>query len=66
MIDVEVPTSDATIRALEEALAPTTRKRIQGGKPLGDGHSAARIVSILAEWTPPKPPFKRPLELARA
>jgi UDP-N-acetylglucosamine 2-epimerase len=67
VIDVEAPSPAATSRALEHALAPETRQRLQRMEsPFGDGHSAERIVSILAEWAPPKPPQKRPPELARA
>jgi UDP-N-acetylglucosamine 2-epimerase len=67
VIDVDPPTPDATIQALRTALTPATRQRLRGAaSPFGDGRSAGRILSILAGWTPPKPPVKRPLALARA
>jgi UDP-hydrolysing UDP-N-acetyl-D-glucosamine 2-epimerase len=67
VIDVDPPSPDGTIQALRTALTPATRQRLRGAaSPFGDGRSAGRILSILAGWTPPKPPVKRPLALARA
>jgi acetyltransferase EpsM len=49
---------------LTAALDPSTRVRLEGTvSPYGDGHSAERIATILATWTPPKPPRKAPIEI---
>jgi hypothetical protein len=31
--------------------------------PFGDGRSGHRIVEILADWTPPRPPRKEPIPI---
>jgi UDP-hydrolysing UDP-N-acetyl-D-glucosamine 2-epimerase len=53
-------------RAIAEALFWATQRNFRDGlggtfSPYGDGHSGPRIAKILSEWTPPKPPRKRPV-----
>lgn len=63
VIDVESPTSEMVTAALRTALEPATRQRLAGtSSPYGDGRSAERIVSILAEWSVPRPPRKPPVQ----
>jgi UDP-hydrolysing UDP-N-acetyl-D-glucosamine 2-epimerase len=64
VIDVEDDNPDDVTRALRTALSPNTRQRLTGtSSPYGDGRSAARIIDILANWTPPNPPRKAPIAL---
>lgn len=54
------PEAGAVTAALRQALSPEFRASLKGtSSPYGDGHSAERIVNILANWTPPDPPRKR-------
>ena len=64
VIDVTTGNVDAVTTALQEALAPATRRRLSGAvSPFGDGRSAPRIVEVLAGWTPPHPPRKAPVPI---
>jgi UDP-hydrolysing UDP-N-acetyl-D-glucosamine 2-epimerase len=66
VLDVPDGDPDRVIEALRTALDPTTRQRLSGtSSPYGDGRSAARIISILADWTPPNPPRKAPIAVER-
>lgn len=66
VIDVPTADVDAITRALREALAPETRRRLAGAvSPFGDGRSAARIIEILAGWTPPHSPRKAPVPIGQ-
>lgn len=57
---VDVPADAEAIAAgLRRALDPAFRAGLAAESPYGDGHSAARIVSILRGWRPPDPPRKR-------
>jgi UDP-hydrolysing UDP-N-acetyl-D-glucosamine 2-epimerase len=52
VVDVEANT-DAIAAALQHAIDPATRAALpHGDGPFGDGQAAARIVEILASWTP--------------
>ena len=66
VIDVD-PSPGSVARALREALSPATRERLAiAGSPFGDGRSAERIVGILADWTPPRPPRKASIPMPPA
>lgn len=66
VIDVEDGDPDAVASALRSALDPATRQHLAGtSSPYGDGRSAARIIDILANWTPPNPPRKAPIAVER-
>ena len=60
VIDVEPEGTEVT-KALRCALDPSFRLSIGDASrsAFGDGHAAERILSILASWTPPRPPIKR-------
>lgn len=52
VVDVEA-TVGAIAEALERAIDPAARAELpHGDGPFGDGQSAARILEILASWTP--------------
>jgi UDP-hydrolysing UDP-N-acetyl-D-glucosamine 2-epimerase len=54
------PDAGAVTAALKQALSPEFRASLAGtSSPYGDGHSAERIVNILASWAIPDPPRKR-------
>jgi UDP-hydrolysing UDP-N-acetyl-D-glucosamine 2-epimerase len=54
------PDAEAIAAALRRALAPAFRASLVGmNSPYGDGHSAPRIIELLAAWEPPNPPRKR-------
>jgi UDP-hydrolysing UDP-N-acetyl-D-glucosamine 2-epimerase len=66
VIDVEDSDPAEVARALRSALDPATRHGLAGtSSPYGDGRSAARIIDILANWTPPNPPRKAPIAMER-
>lgn len=62
---IDAPADALAIEAaLRTALEPSTRARLTPGtSPFGDGHSAKRIVEVLAAWTPPLPPRKAPVRI---
>jgi UDP-N-acetylglucosamine 2-epimerase (non-hydrolysing) len=57
---IDVPSvSDRIAAALEAALDPCFRDRLRNSpNPYGDGRSTERIVRVLEEWMPPRPPRK--------
>jgi UDP-hydrolysing UDP-N-acetyl-D-glucosamine 2-epimerase len=56
---LEAPDDDAAVAdALARAIEPAFRRSLPVDSPYGDGRSAARIVEILAAWSPPDPPRK--------
>jgi len=58
------PTAHAVEQALTRALTAQFRKKARSRvAPFGDGKAGERIVSILREWRPPRPPRKRFFEL---
>jgi len=63
---VDVPGGAAAVTAaLRRALDPAFRASLaRMPSPFGDGHSAERIVGLLSEWRPPRPPVKRALRVA--
>lgn len=53
------PEASAAAEALRAALSPEFRDRARRAPaPFGDGRSGQRIVEILRQWTPPRPPVK--------
>jgi UDP-hydrolysing UDP-N-acetyl-D-glucosamine 2-epimerase len=66
VIDVSDPSPSSVTEAMHRALDPATRERLAGTtSPFGDGHSAARIVAVLADWQPPHPPRKAAVPVRR-
>jgi UDP-hydrolysing UDP-N-acetyl-D-glucosamine 2-epimerase len=57
---IDVPAEATAIaEALRLVLAPGFRQALPAAdSPYGDGRAAGRIVTVLAGWTPPRPPFK--------
>ncbi|HXU71383.1 MAG TPA: UDP-N-acetylglucosamine 2-epimerase [Polyangia bacterium] len=54
--------ADAIVAALGRALDPATRSTLSSiAGALGDGHAGERIVRVLRDWTPPRPPRKAPV-----
>jgi UDP-hydrolysing UDP-N-acetyl-D-glucosamine 2-epimerase len=54
----------ALARALRTALGAAFRAKARiAPSPFGDGRSGPRIVEILRQWQPPRPPVKRRLEV---
>ncbi len=54
------PVASAIAQALRLALRPEFRSAARAApSPFGDGRSAERILEVLRNWTPPKPPIKR-------
>lgn len=54
--------ADAIVAALGRALDPAARRALSNvAGALGDGHAGERIVRVLREWTPPRPPRKAPV-----
>ncbi len=61
---IDAPADEEAIAAaLVRALTPSFRGALRdAAPPFGDGHSAARIVQVLEQWQPPRPPRKRFVE----
>jgi UDP-hydrolysing UDP-N-acetyl-D-glucosamine 2-epimerase len=65
VIDVRGDSAEEVADALQRSLDPAMRASLTGtSSPYGDGRSALRIVEILADWDPPRPPRKVAIDVA--
>ncbi len=61
-----VPEAPAVAEALRTALTEKFREQARRTpSPFGNGRSGEKIVEILRQWTPPRPPVKRMREVSR-
>ncbi len=57
---------DGVVAALSKALDPAFRETVQSDRPPhSDGRAGERIADIITAWQPPRPPRKRPIDVAR-
>lgn len=57
--------ADHAVAALRRALDPSFRSMVMADRPPhADGRTGQRIADIIAAWHPPRPPRKRPIEVA--
>jgi UDP-hydrolysing UDP-N-acetyl-D-glucosamine 2-epimerase len=60
---LDVPADAAAIEAaLRRAIDPAFRSQLASAKGvLGDGRAGERIIAVLRQWSPPRPPRKAPV-----
>lgn len=59
LIDAPVDTA-AIVQALRQALSTEFRRTAAAApSPFGDGRASERIMQVLRQWSPPRPPIKR-------